>query len=378
MHRTLAVTLVVLSASLAGCASDLEARFPQADEVEHVGVNTGTYEAEPGDNHTVTVTSSRALNPGNATFERIVEHALPLLEDVDEDSLQQARIEWDSHTPGNGQPHVDLFFEDETPLRWDAREPIEPAFVESMRIILEPANGTQPIVAVENGNGWHWWRTDASVAPIRQAAEPVFETVKEEDRDRQPVQVKRPGDANASQPGEHRGPACQAEGYDEDETAFLRLNVTGLGNRTLRPPNVSHLHDPGAFSLDRANRTVHVEERPSDRRVHVVALLDVEHAPDRLVLGTCRSVELDLADVEAAGLGASARGGYLYVGHDHPGCAFSASVPGASGEGWLTTEAEADQPLYVRYTDEGEAGCPGARFVYHYTTGWTLQAERSR
>lgn len=367
MHRTLAVASVLLVAALAGCTGQMDARFPQADEVEHVVVNTGSYEVDRGDDHTVTLSGSTPLDPGNATYEPIVEHALPLLETVDEASLQQARIEWDSDTPGNGQPHVDLLFEDGTSLRWDTREPIAPAAVESMRVVLERANGTQPIVAVENEDGWHWWRTDASVAPIQQAAEPVIERAKADGRAREPVTVRGPGQA----------PACRMEPYSDGEMGVATLRVEGLEDTTLAAWNTSRVLAPAAYELDEANRTIHANWTSSDP-VHLVLRLTADGQPPRLVLASCQWLMLGWADrPDRADPGILLVRGRddLRIEHVDDACPKEHTGPQEDGSdvpGLVLTRIAPGEQATVDYLEEGDDACVSAEFTYRYQEGWRL------
>lgn len=364
MQRTLAVATVLFAASLTGCAADLGASFPTASEVGYVVVNTGFYQAERGDNQTVTLSGSRALDPGNATHERIVEQALPLLQDVDEATLTQARIDMDSNTPGNARPHVDLVFQPGTRIELSGDEPIEPGRIESMRIVLEPANGTQPIVAVENEDGWSWWRTDASVAPIRQAADPIMDRAKEEGRAHEPVTVRGPGEA----------PSCRTDPYSEGEIGLATLHVEGLENETLAAWNTSRVLEPGAYELDEANRTVQVN-RSSPEPVHVVLRLVTDGEPPRLVLGSCQWLKLGWAERPDNEILLMRTSDELRIEHVDDPCPKEHTGPQedtADFPSLVLTGIGPGEEVTARYLDDGGSPCPSAVFTYGYRTGWDL------
>lgn len=363
MHRTLAVATVLLAASLAGCAGQFDARLPQADEVERVVVDTGFYQAERGDNHTVTLSGSRALDPGNATHQRIVEHALPLLEDVDEDSLQQARIARDSDTPGNVRPHVDLVFQAGTRIEFSGDEPIEPGTVESLRVVLEPANGTQPIVAVESGDAWSWWRTDASVEPIRQAADPIVDRAKEEGRAREPVTVRGPGEA----------PPCRSERYGDGAVGLASLRIEGLEAQTVTAWNTSRVLEPDAYELDETNRTIHANWT-SDQPVDLVLRLTPDGEPPRLVLGSCQWLKLGWAERPDQEILLTRTSEDLRIEHVDDACPKEHTGPQEDTSdvpSLVLTRIAPGEEATVDYLED-EAPCPKATLTYGYEAGWAL------
>lgn len=369
MPREILLTVLLLAVPLAGCVSSPEARYPRPSEVDHVVVyTTGREPARDGTNGTDRWARSTPLEPSNRTHQRIVEHALPLLEDVDEGSLQHARIGSASQTPGADRDHVDLRFARDTPAGWPDETPLPSTYLRTLRIVLDPAVGSEGIIALETAHGWYWWRTAADLTAIEEASAPVRAQAALEARESASVVVKRPGE----------GPECDAKGFAADGIGLARIEFAKGANATLVLGNASRVREAGSFRLDEVNRTLAVDEMPAGP-VHLAVLLEEQgEEASRLVLGACRFLQLGWAARNGTELYQFAFPDRLRFEHLEAGCPKNVTIP-ARNESYerdlFTSSIEPGHLAHVRYLAGEESSCPQARFSYRYAVGWTL-AER--